>query len=191
MNESKRMIIEEIKRNKPNKPIIFVHTPKCGGTYLADILKDLNIQNKNHNQANDSDGIYFTLIRDPADRFESLLNYRLDEISPRIDWPLSLYSVYHDNSSLNDIIEKMTDLEIVSFSPYKSLTYWSQNIDIFITIYEIKDLLEIFGYTYDETKYEPKKVSNKLRGKLNQSNRERIYKIYEKDVILFNKWTKF
>jgi hypothetical protein len=191
MNEKKKEFIEQIKKNNPDKSLIFIHTPKCGGTYLSEILKDLNIQNKNHNLANKYDGIHFTIIREPADRFESLLNYRLDDLTPRSDWPKSLYYVYNDNSSLNEIVEKMSDLEIISFTPYKSLSYWSENVDIFITINEVKDFLEIFDYTYDEKKYESKNVSQKKRGKLNQKNRERICKLYENDVILFNKWTKF
>ena len=67
---------EIIKNKYPNQKLIFVHTPKCGGTYTRQILKDLNIKNKGHVKAKRNEGITFTIIREPIERFQSLLNYR-------------------------------------------------------------------------------------------------------------------
>ena len=173
---------------KNNEPLIFIHTPKCGGTYVAQILKDLNIKNKGHKQAIKNEGITFTIIRDPIQRFESLLNYRLGEIKPRTDWPKHLKHVYEDKSiTLNEIVSKMSDNEIKGFTPYKTLTYWTQNVNIIITINKLPQLLNFFNYYYDINKYEIKNVSTKIRGKLNDQTKERLKKIFKDDLILFNK----
>ena len=48
----------------------------------------------------------------------------------------------------------MSNREILNFKPYRTLTYWSKNIDIFITINNLSKFLSFFGYDYDENKYE-------------------------------------
>jgi hypothetical protein len=193
MDPFKKDFIENIKTNKINKPLIFVHTPKCAGSYVGQILKDLKIKGIQHNQAKrDGNAIYFTVIRDPIKRFESLLNYRLGEYSPRKDWPQHLHYVYNDTSiSLNHIIKKMTDDNIRGFIPYRTLTYWSQNVDICIEIHELKYFLELFGYTYDESNYLSVNVSKKVRGTLNAKSIERLTEIYKEDIDFYNKWTKY
>ena len=110
----------QLTENK--KELIFIHTPKCGGSYVATILSHLQIKSNDHNQAIPNDNyIYFTVIRDPVRRFESLLNFRLGEEKPRGDWPAHLSYVYTDKSvKLDEIISKMTDEEILGFSPYKT-----------------------------------------------------------------------
>jgi hypothetical protein len=172
---------------KKTTRLIFIHTPKCAGTYAGKIIDDLNIYNKHHTLADEGEGINFTIIRDPVDRFESLLNYRLDEPTPRYDWPIHLYYVYNYSSiNLNEIVSQMSDYEIVSFRPYNSLVYWSKNIDIFITIDQLQEFLNFFGYNYDKDKYSKQNVSNKLRGKFNDETRSRIKQLYNDDVLLFN-----
>jgi hypothetical protein len=183
MYESWKSIVDK----KTCKKLIFIHTPKCGGTYTSHIMKDLNIYNKGHKKAVKDEGINFTIIRDPVERFESLLNYRLGEEKPRRDFPKELHYVYENTDiTLNDIVSKMSDNDILGFSPYKSLTYWSENIDILITIEYLPHLLNFFGYNYNINDYRPKNVSKKVRGILNYENRERINKLYNEDVILFN-----
>jgi hypothetical protein len=177
-----------IKEKKKNEPLVFIHTPKCAGTYATQILKDFKIKNKEHSLALKNEGITFTIIRDPVDRFESLLNYRLNENLPRNDWPMQLAYVYHNkNITLNEIVFQMTDNDILGFSPYKSLTYWSQNVDILITINKLHEFLNFFGYNYNIEDYEKKNVSNKLRGAFDEETKFRIKKLYNDDVILFNK----
>ena len=78
-----------IRKRKHDKPLRFVHTPKCGGSFTSNILKKLDINNNFHKQASKQDitnSITFTVIRHPVERFESLLNYRLSEPCPRNDW---------------------------------------------------------------------------------------------------------
>ena len=177
----------QIKQQKPDAKLLFVHTPKCGGTYTSFILKNLGIKYKEHNHPQENEGIAFTIIRDPVERFESLLNYRLGEKEPRSDWPKQLHYVYKNKDiTLNQIVNEMTDVDMVSFFPYKSLTYWSKNIDIFITIDQLQDFLNFFGYNYDPQNYVKKNVSNKVRGTLDEKVKDRIAKIYGDDILLYN-----
>ncbi len=156
---------------------------------MNSILKTINIKNKGHNQADpENDGITFTVIRNPIERFESLMNYRLNESKPRGDFPKSLHYVYKDKSlSLNEIVGKMTDSEILGFKPYRSLCYWSKNIDIFITIDKLKEFLSFFGYKINITEFQYKNVSNKIRGKFNEATKKRISNLYSDDMVLFRR----
>ena len=181
------------------KKLIFIHTPKCGGTYASKILADLKIINKshipvnpkNHIPANGNEkGITFTIIREPIERFESLLNFRLS-MKPLDDWPKHLFYVYDDiNMSLNEIVDKMSDKEILGFTPYKSLVYWTKNIDIIITIDQLQEFLIFFGYFYNEDKYQKENVSPKLRGNFSYEIKERIRKLYYDDILLYDKICK-
>jgi hypothetical protein len=179
--------ISELRKNK--KELFFIHTPKCGGTYVSTILSNLKIKNGGHNQAIPNNKyIFFTVIRNPVERFESLLNYRLDEVKPRADWPSHLSYVYGNKSiKLDEIISKMSDSEILNFSPYKTLNYWTTNVDIIITLDNLEKLLEYFGYTYDMNFFKPMNVSNKLRGKINQENKDRIKNLFADDFELYDK----
>lgn len=174
---------------KKNKQLTFIHTPKCGGSFVGSILNKLNIINKGHNQADSNNkGINFTVIRNPIERFESLMNYRLDELIPRYDWPKSLHYVWKDKSiDLNEIVGKMTDTEILGFKPYRSLCYWSKNIDIFITIDKLEEFLIFFGYEINIKKFQKKNASNKIRGKFNEHTKDRISTLYSQDMDLFMK----
>jgi hypothetical protein len=178
----------ELIKNKTNKELVFVHTPKCAGTYISSILSHLKIKNNGHNQATPNNNyIYFTVIRNPVERFESLLNYRLDEKKPRDDWPKHLSYVYNNKSvTLNEIVSKMTNNDILKFSPYKTINYWAKNIDVIITLDNLPKMLEYFGYTYDANLFKSINVSNKVRGKLNQQNKNRIKYLFYNDVKLYN-----
>ena len=174
---------------KKNSSLTFIHTPKCGGQFVRSILKTINIKSNGHKQAHpENDGITFTVIRNPIERFESLMNYRLSERKPRGDFPKSLHYVYKDKSiSLNEIVGKMTDSEILGFHPYNSLCYWSKNIDIFITIDKLEEFLSFFGYKINITEFQHKNVSNKIRGKFNEATEKRISNLYSDDMVLFRR----
>ena len=175
-------------KNKDKKELVFIHTPKCAGSYIGNILSYLKIKNLGHHQAiPNKKYIYFTVIRNPVERFESLLNYRLNEKTPRNDWPKHLSYVYDDiNIKLDDIISQMTDEEILGFSPYKTINYWIKNVDIIITLDNLPKILEYFGYTYDVNLFNPVNVSNKIRGKINQQNKDRLQNIFNDDVNIYN-----
>jgi len=179
---------EKIRNESPDSKLMFIHTPKCGGSYVSKILNDLNISKKGHHQAIKNEYIHFTVIRDPIDRFKSLLNYRLGEKEPRRDWPKQLCYAYNDtNVTLNELVSKMTDEEILGFRPFSTLIFWTTNTDIIITIDQLYELLSFFGYNYDETQYKPINVSVKIRGDFNDDTRNRIAQLYNDDVLLFNK----
>ena len=179
--------LKELLKNKNNKELIFIHTPKCAGSYISNILSHLKIKNKGHNQAIPNEGITFTVIRDPIKRFESLLNYRLNEGTPRADWPKRLSYVYINKTiQLNEVFSKMTDKEILSFLPYRTLTYWTKHVDIIITLEKLPKMLEYFGYTYDINLFKPDNVSNKIRGELNQQNKNRLKRLFKDDIVLYN-----
>jgi hypothetical protein len=178
---------KQIRDENPDRKLLFIHTPKCGGAYVSKILNALNIPKKGHHQAIKNEGINFTVIRDPIDRFQSLLNYRLGEPAPRHDWPKHLDYVYNDKSvTLNKLITKMTDAEILGFRPYSTLFFWTTNIDIIITIDQLHKLLSFFGYQYDEKSYPPINMSLKERGSFNNKNRKRLANLFKDDIVLFN-----
>jgi hypothetical protein len=179
---------QELITNKNNKELIFIHIPKCAGVYTSSILSHLKIKHIGHTRATPNNNyIYFTVIRNPVERFENLLNYRLDEKNPRNDWPKHLSYVYNDkNVNLDEIISKMTDEEILGFSPYRTLNYWTQNVDIIVTLDTLPKMLEYFGYTYNVNSFEPLNVSNKIRGKINQQNKDRIKELFKDDVKIYN-----
>lgn len=177
---------QELKINK--KELVFIHTPKCAGSYVSNILSYLKIKNNGHNQATPNNKfIYFTVIRNPVERFESLLNYRLDEKIPRNDWPKHLSYVYYDkNVNLDKIVSNMTDKEILGFSPYKTIKHWTKNVDIVVTLDNLSKMLEYFGYEYDVNYFKPSNVSNKIRGKINQQNKDRLKKLFKDDVEIYD-----
>ena len=129
-------------------------------------------------------------IRNPVDRFESFLNYRLGERGPRADWPRHLDYVYKNILiPLNFIVKRMNRRQITSFYPYGTLSYWTQNVDLCITVDELIPFLNEMGFNIEEKK-EVINSSPKFRGKLSQENRDRLARIFEEDMKLFNIWTR-
>jgi len=88
----------------------------------------------------------------------------LGESNPRNDWPMRLWYVYKNKTiDINKIVSQMSNKEITGFIPYRTLSYWGANIDIFITIDKLHDFLSYFGYNYPINKYKRKNVSKKSR----------------------------
>ena len=184
--------IDIIEKNK-NKALSFVHIPKTAGTYASNYIDHFKIQNLGHNIQKDKNKFTFTIIREPYKRFESILNFRLDKKyykCPSFDWPENLNYIYYDESiSLDMIVDKMSDKDILNFNHKKMIDY-SLNIDLFITIEEFLPMLELLGYDINKVKINNRMISDKNRGILSQKNIERINKLYNQDVILYEKWTK-
>jgi hypothetical protein len=111
----------------------------------------------------------------------------LGEKNHRNDWPKHLQYVYDNtNIKLDEIISKMTDEEILNFSPYKTINYWIKNVDIIITLEKLPKMLEYFGYKYNVNLFQRINVSKKIRGKINQLNNNRITNIFINDVEIYN-----
>lgn len=92
--------------------------------------------------------------------------------------------IVYENLTLNEIVSKMTDEEILGFIPYNTLAYWTEGVDIIITIDE---LLAFFGYTYPE--FEKENVSTKTKGTFDNPTRHRISTLFCEDIVLFNNVT--
>jgi hypothetical protein len=190
-NWKKEIILNIKEQVKNGKKLSFVHIPKCGGCYASQYINACNIINKGHNLANNDNEVTFTIIRDPIKRFESLLNYRLSEKKPRIDFPRRLYYTHFNKSiSLNEIISKFTFQDTLRLFPYRTITYWSQNVDLLITIEELEETLQLLGFTVDNSNFENKNVSPKERGALNNESIQKITAFYKKDVELYKLWTR-
>lgn len=162
----KQNYIQWIKKEKKYESIqklYFIHIPKTGGTYIRLMIQGVNKTNhlkcaKTHyspdiiEKSAIKKNIYFAAIRDPVDRMESFLNYKMDKSKHKgklYNWPKHLEYIYYDSTiSLNTIVELMTNEELMFHmeTPYKTLVDWSVDVDIFITIDEFSDLLELFGY---------------------------------------------
>ena len=190
----KKTIILDMKDQieKNGKILHFIHTPKCAGSYASQYFKILDIKNNGHSKIiEDSDAITFTIIRDPITRFESFLNYRLNERSPRSDFsPRLRSSFYNKNTTLDQIIKRITYDELLELIPYQSLVYWSQNVDLLITIDELDETLQLFGYKIDDLKFDKRNVSLKKRGILNEESISILSSFYKQDILLYNHWTR-
>ena len=184
-----------MRNKKPSAKLTFIHTPKTGGTCIVKILKHLRIRPNemiyHHRAPKNTKNITFTVIRDPISRLKSLLNYRLGNdpipINARHDWPARLRYIRERRTiNLNKTVSLFKDRELVNFHPFKTLTYWTKNVDILITIDQLKQFLHFFGYNYNSSKFDKKNVSPKTRGDFSIATRNRIKRLYNKDVILYN-----
>ena len=190
-------IINNYKQEITNgKKLTFIHIPKCAGSFASQYMKLLNIPNKGHKLVEsipETDAIYFGIIRDPVDRFESLLNFALNLRRPPFRFPARLCTTYFDKSiQLNDFLNQMTDAEIADIKLYLTLTCWTKNIDLIITVDELEETLTLLGNVMPEdfAGFANKNVSKKDRGVLSDENRARIANIYSEDVQLFKNLTR-
>ena len=166
----------------------FFHIPKSAGTYVLTIIDQFDITYYYHNlpQGNEPETT-FTIIRDPIDRFESFLNYILQEDVPRETFPEDLHYVYiFKTVTLNKIIEKLTDDEIKVLTDvgYNKLTEWD-NVDHKITIDQLKPFLNSHGYFYQDI--EKVNVSKKERGTFSNDTKERLKILFKEDIDYFKK----
>ncbi len=183
--EWKREIIQKHK----GKKIAFVHIPKCAGTFVKRYCKDFGIEYLGHKKGGDANVFYFSVIRDPIQRFESFLNYRLWKGDVN-SWPKRMHYIFGDeNVDLNQIVSKLEDDDFQKFNPYKTLEYWTTHCHLLITIDELFDFLQECGF--ENIKENPKEnVSTKKRGTLNQESIQKLEKIYQKDIELYKKWIR-
>lgn len=187
----KQKLIEFIKiKVQSGTKLTFIHTPKCAGTYAAKYLELCKINNKQHHRANKRDGFTFTIIRDPVERYESLLNYRLSRQKLGKDWPKRMRHVLHNESiTLDQIVEGMRKREIKNFTPYYSLKYWTKGVHLMLTINEFLPFLKMLGYEITEN-FARENVSKKMRGKITGKNVDKIKSIYQQDYDIYNFWTR-
>jgi len=164
----------------------FYHIPKTAGTYVRTILDQFDITYYYHNlpQGNEPETT-FTIIRDPIDRFESFLNYILQESEPRATFPKHLHYVYQDKSiTLNMLIDVLTDdeINILTNIGYNKLTEWNK-VDHKITIDGLKQLLNNYGYHYKDI--DKVNVSKKERGSFSNDTKQRLKILFKEDIDYF------
>lgn len=193
-------IIETLKKRirEEGCKLEFVHTPKTAGTYAKHYLNALGIPYLGHNQAKKHPKrLYFTMIRNPVDRFESFLNYRLEK-KQMYDFPAVLYhnhmaiETYVNQYDLNYIANNInTPEEFARLVPYRTLQYYTKHVDLCITIDEFLPMLDLLGYDCSTIDPIPKKnVTMKLRGTLNQENRDKLARVYKEDLEIYHFWTR-
>lgn len=182
--------IESVKQKKQTNTLVFFHIPKCAGSYVNKIVRDLGVKTMQHNRpTGNEDEITFAVLRHPVERYESWLNYILDEDKPRKEWPKNLNYIYENKSnlSLNEVLKLMTDKDIMGFkNAYGNLTQWS-TIDIFIKLDQLHWFLSYFGYDYNISDYEKINVSKKLRGTLDESSKTRLTRLFKDDIDMYKK----
>lgn len=169
------------------KPLCFVHTPKCGGTSVNHLLNNMGIELNGHKRPQDNNKAYFTIVRHPVDRFISLLNNRLQELQPRADFPQRLHYAHYNNTSLNEIIENLTNKEMLSFRPSQTLEFWTEGCQHVITINQLQPFLATFGYTFDMADLKRLNVSKKTRGEVDMGIKGSISAVFIKDLQIYLK----
>ena len=113
----------------------------------------------------------------------------MNEDKPRKEWPKNLNYIYKNKSNLrlNHVLKLMTDKDILGFrNAYGNLTDWI-NIDIFIKVDQLQRFLSYFGYDYNINDYKKANVSKKLRGTLDKSSKNRLRRLFQHDIDLYNK----
>lgn len=178
------------KKIKKNQPLVFIHTPRTGGTSVKKLMKKLNIKSLGHKQSpkrNDI-GITFTIIRDPVQRYESWINHNLEK---PIEKANTLISKYRNTAlEINEIVKKISDHDIlINNGVYKTLAFWTNNVDICITIDQLKDFLNMFGYCVKDDDLRNLNSSKKCRGKFNGETINRISKLFIRDELIYSLWT--
>ena len=201
MQKWKIKILEKIKKQiEDGKKLNYIHIPKTAGTFVRWVIAENfpEIGYIQHKQAPTNDNnVYFTTIREPTERLESLFNmvfWYNDKIDPtklKIHIPKHLHYVFEKkNVSLNNLISLMTDAELTtSLGNFQTLKHYSKNVDLLITIDEFLPTLQFLGFDLKK-QYPKNNVSEKTRGTFSKHTKERIEKLYKDDVKLWKLWTR-
>lgn len=177
---------KKIKIKKKQVPVHYVHIPKTGGTYVKNILMQTRIKptslytEGSHPTFKNKKYINFTVVRHPADRFESYLNFKYGKTKHKLDNK-------EKKASLNKIVSNMNKKQLKQIKKkFKPMKKYSKNIDIFITINMLNYFLSFLKYKLDFEDVKYKNVSKKIRGSLNKKNRAIIENLYKEDMNLYN-----
>lgn len=193
--EWKLSLIESLKSRLATSKLTFIHVPKCGGTSVNDFIhryarSKIFGTNPKHRQPRSSDGVSFAVIRDPVKRFESFLNYRLGEANSRADWPPRLVYLYSDKTAaLDEVVAQMTIKEMQSFIPYRSLKWYTKDVDLVLTLEEVIPALKQLGFDVPNA-LSVCNSSKKIRGSLSDASKEKIKQAFHDDMLVWDQWTR-
>lgn len=211
---------KHIKEKKQNYNFIFIHTPKCGGTYIKNILNESKIPWKeNHKTSTTEDiknNIVFTIFRHPLSRFESMLNFRITQCFFKNE---HIKKNVHKKINLQELIKILTNPDFHKIKNTFGEHYLNPNITLNNIINKLSDeqiknfkpfgFLKKFSenvdiiltmdniynfFDYFNIKYKKNyvkiNVSKKKCGTFNNKIKKRLSKIFKEDIEIFNNINK-
>ena len=175
------------EKRKPYQPLVFIDTPHTEGNYVRKILKSLNIRSIGHNQAPVNIGTTFTVIKDPVQRVEDFVNYHIHKPEKECD---ALIRPFRKTTlEMNEIMNEITDQEFLNLEPFRCLAYWTRNVDVCITIDQLKAFLNFYGHEYDPDAFKKDPPLLETRGGFNQNTKLRFMNLYNRDYLIFRLWS--
>ncbi|KAH8064040.1 hypothetical protein JL721_8440 [Aureococcus anophagefferens] len=152
-------------------PWYFVHVPKTGGKYVRDLLRRCAplVNYGHHSAARGAE--HFLTLREPADRFESMLTMRLAERKPRLDWPGD--RVDFDDAKrapLDATLAAFADEDLLNFAPFRTFGFYaSDKSTILCRPGDAFAFLDAFG------------------GRFSEASRDRIRRVFADDTSLWRR----
>lgn len=202
LSKKQKEVLDQVKKEIQNKPLTFIHIPKCAGTFVRNFLPKINktknkslrmLYKSNHDKATYKDVPAIAIIRDPLERFESMLRFRFDRLDKYPDLQKIVHHLKSQQKkvSLNNIIEQMSDTEVLNIQPFRTLSFYKDNIIFMTTIDKFIPVLNYLGFNSKEVNMDLKINSTNVKDydRLSQQNQNRIKKLYHDDFELYRKWT--
>lgn len=170
----------------------FVHIPKCGGTAIKTMLNSCShgiVYNLYpfHKPAS-GDRRSFAVIREPARRFESFLNYRLGEDEPRKDWEWDGVPAWGTVADVAELLDTVPNETMRAFSPFLTqISYLHTTTNILCSPSDVLPFLGRENITC-RSDVQRENSARKHRGALRADQHERIRGVFWEDDQL---WRQF
>ncbi|EGB04953.1 hypothetical protein SO694_00116026 [Aureococcus anophagefferens] len=174
-------------------PWYFVHVPKTGGKYVRDLLRRCAplVNYGHHSAARGAE--HFLTLREPADRFESMLTMRLAERKPRLDWPGD--RVDFDDAKrapLDATLAAFADEDLLNFAPFRTFGFYaSDKSTILCRPGDAFAFLDAFGVVDRDPACAaappaPAKAA-RAQGRFSEASRDRIRRVFADDTSLWRR----
>lgn len=170
----------------------FVHIPKCGGTAIKTMLNSCShgiVYNlypfhkpaTGHRRS-------FAVIREPARRFESFLNYRLGEGEPRKDWNWEGVPAWGTVLDVAELLDTVPNETMRAFNPFLTqISYLHATTNILCSPSDVLPFLQRGNITC-RADVQRENSATKHRGVLRVDQQERIRGVFWEDDQL---WRQF